>query len=234
MKKYLIIACVSIGIFLTGCKKEEKPAAASIQPPSAESIPRNFSQEAEKDLREIKRLAQGGRNKALAATTQSTFSQWANGVLRYKQVYGYYPNIGSKYNTTADSIHSLELGPGVNFVKSLSAKDPAGATLSGGSTGDRAKFNRNAEEFCSFARDDFEDPGFSGNPLTVTSRLVNRFGNNKIRVIFDTDGDGVIRNIQASDLPDEIGSAASPKGISARIIIYTKGENGAPDVVIVL
>ena len=53
----------------------------------------------------------GIRKKAKLATAQSTFSQWANGVTRYKQVYGYYPNIGSKYNTAADSIHSLELGP---------------------------------------------------------------------------------------------------------------------------
>jgi len=164
----------------------------------------------------------GIRKKAKLATAQSTFSQWANGVTRYKQVYGYYPNIGSKYNTAADSIHSLELGPGVNFIKSLSAKDSVGAILSGGPTGDRAKFNRNAEEFCSFAGDDFEDPGFSGNPLSATSLLADRFGNHNIRVIFDTDSSGNIKGVVAPGgvWPDDI-AAVGTTGLPARVIIYT-------------
>ena len=167
----------------------------------------------------------GIRKKAKLATAQSTFSQWANGVTRYRQVYGFYPNIGSSpYSTAADVVHQLEgAGVGTKFVKALSAKSPLGSVLSGGPTGERAKYNRNAEEFCSFAREDFEDPGFSGNPLTDNSLLVDRFGNNKIRVIFDLDGSGTIKGVSApgGTWPEELAALSNATGIPARVIIYT-------------
>jgi len=166
----------------------------------------------------------GIRKKAKLATAQSTFSQWANGVTRYKQVYGFYPNIGTvKYDTGADMLHKLEADSiGTNFIKAMSAKSAMGVLLGGGPTGDRAKFNRNAEEFCSFARDDFEDPGFSGNDLTEASKLVDRFGNNKIRVIFDTDGSSNLKGVTSpvGVWPDDL-AALGTTGIPARVIIYT-------------
>ena len=166
----------------------------------------------------------GIRKKAKLATAQSTFSQWANGVTRYRQVYGFYPNIGSvKYNTAADMLHKLEEDPvGTNFIKAMSAKSAMGVLLSGGPAGDRAKFNRNAEEFCSFARDDFEDPGFSGNDLTEASKLVDRFGNNRIRIIFDTDGSGNLKGVNPPGgvWPDDLATLGTT-GIPARVIIYT-------------
>ncbi len=166
----------------------------------------------------------GIRKKAKLATAQSTFSQWANGVTRYKQVYGFYPNIGTvKYDTSADMLHKLEVDPiGTNFIKAMSAKSAMGVLLSGGTTGDRAKFNRNAEEFCSFARDDFEDPSVSGNEMTEATKLVDRFGNNKIRVIFDTDGSGNLKGLTAPAgvWPDDL-AVLGTTGIPARVIIYT-------------
>jgi prepilin-type N-terminal cleavage/methylation domain-containing protein len=37
---------------------------------------------------------QGVRKKAKQSSATTAFSQWASGVSRYKQVYGFYPNIG--------------------------------------------------------------------------------------------------------------------------------------------
>ncbi len=166
----------------------------------------------------------GIRKKAKLATAQSTFSQWANGVTRYKQVYGFYPNIGTgSYNTAADTLHQLEVDQiGTKFIKAMSAKSAMGVLLSGGPAGDRAKLNRNAEEFCSFARDDFEDPGFSGIDLTEASKLVDRFGNNKIRIIFDTDGSGNLKAVTPPGgvWPDDLVTLGTT-GIPARVIIYT-------------
>ena len=78
-----------------------------------------------------------------------------------------------------------------------------------------------AEEFVAFGRDDFEDP----TNFSDASRLVDRFGNRRIRVIFDTDNNTSIRNINppggAASLPGELGNMATAAGLPARIIIYT-------------
>ena len=170
---------------------------------------------------------QGVRKKAKQSSATTAFSQWASGVSRYKQIYGFYPNIGptvASYDSTKDSVHKLEEGANVKFVKALSGRQVTGERLT---PTERKDFNRNGEEFCSFGKDDFEDPA----NLTPASRLVDGFGNSKIRIIVDTDNNSVIRNIKVSDLPEEISAAATDGGIKARVIIYSKGVNGAPDVV---
>ena len=123
----------------------------------------------------------------------------------------------------SDSLHQLE-NPQVNanFVKAISGRLPTGSALT---TADRKVLNKNAEEFCAFGKDDFEDPtNFSDNSL-----LVDRFGNRRIRVIFDTDNNTSIRNVSApagtDSMPDDIRGAASSNGIPARIIIYTTDLN---------
>ncbi len=195
-----------------GCKDEKKPVAP--QPSNTiENESKRIVEQAELRIK-VQRLKEIG---------QTTFQQWCAGVARYKSVYGIYPNIGTRYSTATDSLHKLETGPGLNFVKALYGKNPAGTPLSGGPTGDRAKYNRNAEEFCSFTNENLEN-------LTT---LVDVFGNPKIRVIFDTDGNGCIKNISDPDLPKELAAAATPEGIPARVIIYTKGENGMPDIIAV-
>ena len=160
----------------------------------------------------------GVRKKAQQSSATTAFTQWAGGITRYKQVYGFYPNIGT-FDSSKDSLHLLE-DPDTNlkFVKSLSGRLPTGTALP---TEDRKKFNRTGEEFCSFGKDDFEDPA----NLTDTSYLVDRFGNRSIRVIFDTDNNTNIRNIVApkgvDSMPEEIRAIASTSGIPARVIIYT-------------
>jgi hypothetical protein len=223
MKNRLLVVITTIVVLVSGCKKEEKSPAASTLPSAVEVTPKSFGREAQKDLLELKRLAQEAKNNATAAKTQTAFTQWAGGITRYKQVYGFYPNIGAAYDSSKDSLHLLE-DPAVNlnFVKSLSGRLPTGTALP---TADRKLLNKTGEEFCSFGKDDFEEP------LADNSFLVDHFGNRSIRVIFDTDNNSVIRNIKVSDLPEEISAAATDGGIKARVIIYSKGVNGAPDVV---
>lgn len=161
----------------------------------------------------------GVRKKAQQSSATTAFTQWAGGITRYKQVYGFYPNIGTAYDSSKDSLHLLE-DPAVNlnFVKAMSGRLPTGTALP---TADRKLLNKTGEEFCSFGKDDFEDPA----NLTDTSYLVDRFGNRSIRVIFDTDNNTNIRNIVApkgvDSMPEEIRAIASTSGIPARVIIYT-------------
>ena len=161
----------------------------------------------------------GVRKKAQQSSATTAFTQWAGGITRYKQVYGFYPNIGTAYDSSKDSLHLLE-DPAVNlnFVKAMSGRLPTGTALP---IPDRKLLNKTGEEFCSFGKDDFEDPA----NLTDTSFLVDRFGNRSIRVIFDTDNNTNIRNIVApkgvDSMPEEIRAIASTSGIPARVIIYT-------------
>lgn len=161
----------------------------------------------------------GVRKKAQQSSATTAFTQWAGGITRYKQVYGFYPNIGTAYDSSKDSLHLLE-DPAVNlnFVKAMSGRLPTGTALP---IADRKLLNKTGEEFCSFGKDDFEDPA----NLTDTSFLVDRFGNRSIRVIFDTDNNTNIRNIVApkgvDSMPEEIRAIAGTSGIPARVIIFT-------------
>ena len=161
----------------------------------------------------------GVRKKAQQSSATTAFTQWAGGITRYKQVYGFYPNIGTAYDSSKDSLHLLE-DPAVNlnFVKAMSGRLPTGTALP---IPDRKLLNKTGEEFCSFGKDDFEDPA----NLTDTSFLVDRFGNRSIRVIFDTDNNTNIRNIVApkgvDSMPEEIRAIAGTSGIPARVIIFT-------------
>jgi prepilin-type N-terminal cleavage/methylation domain-containing protein len=162
---------------------------------------------------------QGVRKKAKQSSATTAFSQWAGGINRFKQVYGFYPNIGAAYDSTKDSVHPLEdTATNLKFVKALSGRQPTGAALS---VADRRLLNRNGEEFCSFGKDDFDDP----ENISPSSRLVDRFGNYNIRVIFDTDNNTNIRNVVvplgADSIPEDIRAITGTSGIPARVIIYT-------------
>jgi hypothetical protein len=222
---YLAFIILSSLTLLPGCKKEAKNGVVSPQKAVTEVTPKDHGLEAEKDLRELNRLAQAGKVKAIAASVHTQFQHWAGGITRYKQVYGFYPNIGQNYQTNADSLHLLE-AQAVNqrFVMAISGRMPTGTALS---PENRKALNKNAEEFVAFIREDFDHQA----EFSDSSLLADKFGNKKIRVILDTDNDMVIRNVNSKDLPDEISAAATSAGIKARVIIYTKGENGAPDVV---
>ena len=161
----------------------------------------------------------GIRRKARQAAATTAFTQWSGGITRYKQVYGFYPNIGTAYDSSKDSLHLLEEPlTNLRFVKALSGRLPTGEALP---TADRKTLNKNAEEFCSFGKDDFEDPA----NLTANSVLIDRFGNRCIRIILDTDNNTNLKNISVpagrDSMPEEIRGVADTNGIPARIIIYT-------------
>ncbi len=161
----------------------------------------------------------GIRKRARQSSAQTAFSQWASSISRYKQTYGFYPNVGSTYLTTLDTLHDLgDAAVNGRFVRALSGRQPTGTALS---VADRRALNRNAEEFVAFGKDDFEDPA----NFTDASRLVDRFGNRRIRVILDTDNNTSIRNINppggAASLPGDLSNMATTTGMPARIIIYT-------------
>ena len=162
----------------------------------------------------------GIRKRARQSSAQTAFSQWASGIARYKQTYGFYPNIGkAAYATNLDTLHDLsDAEINGKFVRALSGRNPTGTSLS---QTDRRALNRNAEEFVGFGRDDYEDPA----NFSDSSRLVDRFGNRRIRVIFDTDNNTIIKSITppggAISLPNELRNISLPAGMPARIIIYT-------------
>lgn len=166
----------------------------------------------------------GIRKKARQAAAQTAFTQWAGAVSRYKQVYGFYPNIGTSYVTNLDSLHRLETATvNANFVRALSGRSPDGVALN---PADRKRLNRTGEEFCSFGLEDFESAG----GLTATTMLVDRFTNRNIRVIFDTDNNVILRNISvpagATSIPEEIRGISTAAGVPARVIIYTTDLEG--------
>jgi prepilin-type N-terminal cleavage/methylation domain-containing protein len=169
----------------------------------------------------------GIRKRARQSSAQTAFSQWATGIARYRQTYGFYPNIGATYATNLDSLHLLEdMAVNGRFVRALSGRQPTGTALA---VADRRALNRNAEEFVAFGRDDFEAPA----TLNDGSRLVDRFTNRRIRVIFDTDNNTSIRNISAPagavSLPNELFNISTAAGIPARVIIYTTDLGGDHD-----
>jgi prepilin-type N-terminal cleavage/methylation domain-containing protein len=159
----------------------------------------------------------GIRKRARQASAQTAFSQWASAISNYRQTYGYYPNIGPA--SPGDTLHNLgDALVNGRFVRALSGRQPTGTALS---RADRLALNREAREFVAFGRDDFEDP----NNFSDASRLVDRFGNRRIRVILDTDNNTSIRSIippgGATSLPGELSNIVTTAGMPARIIIYT-------------
>lgn len=162
----------------------------------------------------------GIRKRATRATSQAAFSQLANGILKYKQTYGFYPDINptpGQYRTNQDTAHLLNGNAGYchNLIKAVSGKQVTGAALT---QADRNRFNRNAEEFYAFAKEDYFDlaVAMAGNPV-----LIDRFGNHNIRLIFDTDNNGSIRSQSGMTLPEELLPIGTATGLPARVIIFT-------------
>ena len=175
------------------------------------------------------------RKRAKIATSQTTFQQWCTAVNRYKNTYGFYPNIGNlTYSTSADSGYKLEDYDGTmtpKFVQAMSGKYPDGEKLE---STQRTLLNRNAEEFCSFAREDYAT---FDSTVNTKAYLVDKFGNIKIRIVFDTDSTGSIKSMASTFpiLPAELDESKSEgkngikstPGIPARVIIFTTKDDAA-------
>ncbi len=162
----------------------------------------------------------GIRKRATRATSQAAFSQLANGVLKYKQTYGHYPDIfesTSTYSPASDHLHRLDGNSEYchRLIKSMTGKQASGLPLT---RDDRQRFNRNAEEFYAFSKEDFSnlENALTGNPV-----LIDRFGNFNIRLLFDADNNGRIKGQSGFAVPDELKPIQEATGLPARVIIFT-------------
>jgi type II secretory pathway pseudopilin PulG len=159
---------------------------------------------------------------ARKAQAKIVFSQWATACTLYKKEYGaYLPNLGRTYDASKDVLHKLDdAGKSLVFVKCLYGKNLNGSALSGGSGGERVRFNRQAMEFCAFSGDDFfnfspSDTAWQSDPI-----LQDRLGNTAIRVCFDLNNDGVIKSVPGV-YPDELLDAGGALDVPGRVIIFT-------------
>lgn len=180
--------------------------------------------------------ALGVQKRARVANSQSAFSSWASGIVRYKQAYGFYPALQASGYPTGDTVRKLEAGSGAAntgaiLVMSLSGRSPNGAILSTGSSGNRLKYNRNGEGFIEFAREDYEDftllPAGSdtGGSIGVGNYLVDRLGNRNIRVVVDYSNDGFLRSASgapaAAAIPMDVRGIGTTAGVPGRVLVYT-------------
>jgi len=192
--------------------------------------------------------AMGVMKRSKQAGSQAVFSGWCSGIIRYKQAYGFFPNIASPTAyPTADIVYNLQASAAqsANFYMCLAGRQPSGVPLTGAATGQRATLNRNAEAFVEFSAQDFELPTAMATAGTSTAGATNigtgnffvdRFGNRKIYVAIDFGGDGVIKSATgapvAAAVPTDIAGYRTTTGYQARVIIYTSKSDviSAPDM----
>lgn len=158
------------------------------------------------------------QKKSKVAATKTMYRDWASGIEQYKTAYGTYPFLNNKYETNADTQISLENPTTVKeFIMCLSGRQPifdGGGALSPGAGGDARKFNKKGTAFVTFAPEAFQ---MSEADNQYTRKLQDRFGNSNIRLVMDTDGNGIVK--PTDTLPE---GAADPNGnIAARVIFYT-------------
>jgi prepilin-type N-terminal cleavage/methylation domain-containing protein len=160
---------------------------------------------------------------ARKAQAKSVFAQWATACTLYKKEYGaYLPNLGTAaYDPSKDILHKFDDSAySLRFTKHLYGKNLNGTALSGGTTGDRVKYNRQAMEFCAFSQDDFfnynaGDTTWQANPI-----LQDRLGNPAIRICFDLNNDGLVKSVPGT-YPVDLVDAGGTTGVPGRVIIFT-------------
>lgn len=178
--------------------------------------------------------AMGVQKRARIANSQTAFSSWASGIVRYRQAYGYYPALAASYQST-DVVRRLESGAaaanvGAMMVMSLSGKNPNGTVMT---AANRKNYNRVGETFVEFAREDYEDstklPAGTDTSGSIgasgSNFLVDRLGNRNIRVVVDYSNDGYLRSAASppatAAIPVEFRAMTGTTGIPGRVLIYT-------------
>lgn len=181
--------------------------------------------------------AMGVQKRAKIANSQTSLGGWASGLVRYKQAYGFYPNLAGGTYPSSDTCFKLEEGAGAAnrgavLIMCLNGRNPNGSSLSAGGSGNRIKWNRNAETFVEFSREDYEDftklpagTDTSGS-IGTSNFLVDRLGNRNIRVVMDFNGNGNIASAAGAPspntgIPEDIRNFSGSSGIPARVIVYT-------------
>lgn len=181
--------------------------------------------------------AMGVQKRAKIANSQTALGGWASGLVRYKQAYGFYPNLAGGTYPSVDTCFKLESGSGASnvgaaLVMCLSGRNPNGSMLSAGGSGNRIKWNRNGETFVEFSREDYEDftllPAGTDTTGSIGTGnfLIDRLGNRNVRVVMDFNGNGNIASAASAvspttGIPLDIRNLSASSGIPARVIVYT-------------
>ncbi len=170
----------------------------------------------------------GVRNSAKKAETKVRFSQWAAAMEQFKQEYGYYPAV-----TTNNLLDPTK------FLAALTGRDYTGTALSGTALNGNTK----AISFYSISESEFAKDA-AGNAI---NELVDAYGNSEIVVLFDSDGNGVIRGaselvrrtLRVGNAQDGFGGTLTPDsenfpatGIRAGVVFYSAGKGTAVDDII--
>ena len=155
------------------------------------------------------------QKRASIATSKAKLSQYLTALQSFKGEYGYYP-----FSSILNGDHELDLSStksSKSFVETLSARlidNPSRSTAGDG--------NRRRIQFYNFTEDEISD-GLDYESIKADT-IVDSFGNNDIRIVFDHDNDGVVR------VPDPDGSITATKEIRASVTAYVKQNEvvGAP------
>jgi len=121
------------------------------------------------------------RQKANVATSKAQISQYLTALQSFKGEYGYYP-FSSKLNNRGE----FRLNEGSNsrdFYETLMARDLRNPSESVSGNGNRRRIT-----FYTFQESEF----YAGPDASKRNTIADAFGNNQIRIVFDTDGDGVV------------------------------------------
>jgi prepilin-type N-terminal cleavage/methylation domain-containing protein len=152
----------------------------------------------------------GARDAATRAKTKAQFSQWAAAMELFRQEYGFYPDIAVNGLVDAD-----------RFAAELTGRTLTGATVAGGSWG-----NRKGLSFYSLGMDELSKNG---------TELVDGFDNDEIAMRVDSNRDGLINSsdsgawvavVGAAGLPfapDVVDGAVPTIGLRAKVVFYSAG-----------
>lgn len=151
------------------------------------------------------------RTKANIAASKSQLSNYVNAIKMFKGDYGYFPFVTG--NT--DLEYKLSEDPNsLNFIKTLSARDPSASNAKVTFGG-----NRRQVSYHNFSDQEFE---IADDETVSLTNLTDRFNNRKIVLVVDGDGDGILT------VPDTSGTGT--KELKADVTFYVEedGDLGAP------
>jgi prepilin-type N-terminal cleavage/methylation domain-containing protein len=146
------------------------------------------------------------RKQANIAASKSQLSQYVNAIQMFKGEYGYFPFVTGGVDTEVPFVSDS-----VNFIKTLSARDP--------SSNAKVAFGGNRRQIAlhSFAEYEFL---LNDDDTVSSTALADRFNNQNIVIVIDGDGDGKL------NVPDGSGN----KDIKAFVTAYAIKDDtlGAP------
>jgi prepilin-type N-terminal cleavage/methylation domain-containing protein len=147
------------------------------------------------------------RENANVAASKSQISQYLTAIQSFKSEYGYYP-----FTDLLNGEGELDLSDAQKskqFIETLSARDLT--TFSPVTEGG----NRRRIQFYTFTENEIAD----GQGTSAVNTVVDRFGNNQIRIVFDLDNNGSV------SVPDPEGSLTDRKDVRSSLTAYVLQDN---------